>query len=63
MLTEGKQSGEGNSKKVKQLSEQGFEAMPDFPTVEIYVADDHKEMDTADGNWWVNHKQIHWWLQ
>ena len=26
--------------------------MPDFPKVEIYVPDDHKEMDTADGNWW-----------
>ena len=38
-------------KKEKQVSEQGFEGMPDFPKVEIFVPDDHKEMDTADGNW------------
>ena len=33
------------------ISLQGFEGMPDFPKVEIYVPDDRKEMATADGNW------------
>ena len=36
---------------VKQTSSQGFEGKPDFPKIDIYVPDDHREMDPIDMDW------------
>lgn len=33
------------------VSIQGFEGKPDFPTVDIHVADDKREMETSDQDW------------
>ena len=35
---------------------QGFDGKPDFPTIDIYVPDDHREMETSDQDWWVERK-------
>ena len=56
MLTIESADGKKKSSKKPTFSQQGLENMPDFPLVDIYVPDDHKEMATADGNWWLRPK-------